>query len=115
MYVDTLTWKGHIDHVIKSVSKCFGIPNKIRGLIPNQYKHTVYHACIYSHITYGIEVYGACGVTLQKMLQIVMNKSIKLLFIKSPYHGTNEMFNPKQHCDGNLHNSISGPFGPRIL
>ena len=24
-------------------------------------------------------------------------------------------FNPKQHCDGNLHNSISGPFKPGIL
>ena len=23
--------------------------------------------------------------------------------------------NPKQHCDGNLHNSISGPFRPGIL
>ena len=63
---DTLTWKGHIDHVIESVLKYFGIFNKIRGLIPNQYKHTVYYICIYSRISYGIEVYGACGVTLQK-------------------------------------------------
>ena len=89
---DTLTWKGHIHHVIKSASKYFGIFNKIKGLIPNRYKHIVYYACIYSRISYGIEVYGACGVTLQKKLQIVMNKLIKSLFIKSPYHGTNEMF-----------------------
>ena len=89
---DTLTWKGNIDHVIKSVSNYFGIFNEIRGLIPNQYKHTVYYTCIYSRISYGIEVYGACGVTLQKRLQILMNKLIKLLFNKSPYHGTNEMF-----------------------
>ena len=89
---DILTWKGHIDHVIKSVSKYLGIFNKIRGLIPNQYKHTVYYACIYSRMSYDTEVYGACGVTLQKRLQIVMNELIKFIFIKIPYHSTNEMF-----------------------
>ena len=26
-----------------------------------------------------------------------------------------DLFNPKQHCDGNLHNSISGPFRPGML
>ena len=67
---DTLTWKGHIDNVIKSVSKYFGIFNKIRGLIPNQYKHTVYYACIYSRISYGIEVYCIYLLLLQLLLKV---------------------------------------------
>ena len=40
---DILNWKGHIDHVIKSVSKHVGTFNRIRGLIPNHYTNTVYH------------------------------------------------------------------------
>ena len=88
---ETLSWKDHVDYVITSLSKFYGIFNKIKHFVPKKYKLTNYKAYVSSKISYGIEIYGSLGVTLSKRLQIVSNKLLKILFCMSPFHSTNQL------------------------
>ena len=88
---ETLSWRDHVDYIIASLSKFYGIFNKIKLLVPKKYKLAIYDAYVYSKIRYGIEIYGSLNVTLRKRLQIVSNKLLKILFCMSPFHSTNQL------------------------
>ena len=91
MIDETLSWKDHIDYLIASLSKFYGIFNKIKHFVPKKHKLTIYNAYVLSKICYGIEIYGSLSETLNNRLQIVSNKLLKILFKLSPFHSTNQL------------------------
>ena len=88
---ETLSWQGHIDYIIASLSKFYGIFNKIKHMVPKKHKLTIYNAYVLSKICYGIEIYGSVNKTQSKRLQVVSNKLLKILFCRSPLHSTNQL------------------------
>lgn len=76
---ECLTWKTHIDSLCKSLCKYFGIFNHIKRNLTRNTVRQVYFACIYSRISYGIEILTNCSFTLLKKLQVMQSKLLKLL------------------------------------
>ena len=54
---ETLNWDAHITELSNSLIKYFGVFYNIRHLINKKLARTIYFACIYSRIKYGIEIY----------------------------------------------------------
>ena len=54
---------------------------------------TIYYACIYPRIEYGIEVFGSASDSKMKKLQIMQNKLMKLLTNKDIMYGTVKLHN----------------------
>ena len=91
MIDETLSWQGHVEYIIASLSKFYGIFNKIKHMVPKKHKLTIYTAYVFSKICYGIEIYGSMNKTLSKRLQVVSNKLLKILFSLSPFYSTNQL------------------------
>ena len=75
---ETLSWNVHVQKLIQSLSKYFGIFNRLKNHIPKHLKRQVLFSYIYSRVSYGIEVYGCCSQTLLGKLQVVCNKLVKI-------------------------------------
>ena len=56
-----LTWKEHILHVRKKISKGAGILCKARKVLNRETLITLYNSFVYPYITYGVEVWGAAA------------------------------------------------------
>ena len=87
---DTFNWGQHVSNLAKSLSKYYGIFNKIH-LIPKRHKMTMFNSFVHSKICYGIEIYGSLNDCLCKRLQIICNKLLKFFFNKNPLYGTNQL------------------------
>ena len=79
----------HIDSLIMTLVKYFGIFNQLKDYVSNQLARKLYYAFVYSNISYGIVVYGSCSDTSLERLQNIQNKSLKLLLRLDPYASTN--------------------------
>ena len=86
---ENLNWNVHIDSLIMTLVKYFGIFNQLKDYVSNQLARKLYYAFVYSSINYGIEVYGSCSDTSLDRLQIIQNKLLKLLLRLDPYTSTN--------------------------
>ena len=88
---EELNWKKHIDILIKSLVKYFGLFNNIKYFVTEKLARQLYYAFIYSRIKYGIEVYGSCSLNLKKKIQVIQNKLLKLILRRHPRTSTNEL------------------------
>ena len=91
MMDEQLNWKNHIDYLLKSIMKYFGIFNNIKGYISKPLARQLFFAFVNSRITYGIEAFGSCSTTNFKKLQVVQNKLLKILTCKPYRFSTNEL------------------------
>ena len=88
---ENLSWNLHIKHLCSTLSKNFSLFYNIRNLLPGYLKRQLYYSLVYSHIQYGIELYGACGDTSINKVQTIQNKLLKVLY-NLPYRtDTNEL------------------------
>lgn len=55
---ERLNFKDHVENLIKSLLEFFGIFNHLKFFVSVKLARQLYSAFIYSHIKYGIEVYG---------------------------------------------------------
>ena len=79
-----LTWKHHVSKISKTVSRSLGIMYKLRPFLPLQIMRNVYYSLIYSHLVYGIKVWGsACKTELNKLL--VYRKELRLMTYNDQY------------------------------
>ena len=68
---ECLTWKPHIDCVLKTVSRNIGVINKLKHFIPNRILHTLYCSLVLPHLSYGILIWGnTCKMYLDKLTKI---------------------------------------------
>ena len=59
VYLDEcLTWQHHINHVTKKLNKGIFIINRFKHFFPYHILRMLYFSLIYSHLTYGIIVWG---------------------------------------------------------
>ena len=79
----------HIDSLILTLVKYFGIFNHLKDYVSNQLARKLYSASVYSNISYGIEVYGSSSDTSLDRLQVIQNKLLKLLLRLDPYTSIN--------------------------
>ena len=56
---ETFNWGQHVSNLAKSLSKYYGIFNKIKHVIPKRQKMTIFNSFVYSKKCYGIEIYGS--------------------------------------------------------
>ena len=64
-----LNWKEHISNVTKKISRGVGIVCKLRLCMSTALLRTIYYSLVYSHLIYGIHVWGsACQTDLEKIL-----------------------------------------------
>ena len=82
----------HINSLIMTLVKYFGIFNQQKDYVSSQLARKLYYAFVYSNISYGIEVYGSCSDTSLDRLQVIQNKLSKLLLRLDPYTSTNFLY-----------------------
>ena len=95
----TLSWKEHISNTSSKLSSAIGILYKLRPFITLKIMKDIYYALIYSHLVYAIEVWGfACDTHLSK-LQVLQNRSVRLITFKDqipvipgPLHPSTPLF-----------------------
>ena len=80
VYVDEhLDWNFHISHVAKKIGRGIGILVKLRQYLEPQMLKNVYYCLVYSHLSYGIEVWGSASITRLKKLIILQKKAARIL------------------------------------
>ena len=78
-----LTWKNHINSVLKNIIKSAGLIAKLRHFTNKNTSKLIYYALVYPYLTYGNLVWGNTYPTrLQKLLN-VQKKIVRLICFKS--------------------------------
>ena len=54
-----LTWQDHCDKVANKVARNTGVLNRVKNSLPLSSMKTLYNSFIFSHLSYGLEVWGA--------------------------------------------------------
>jgi len=86
---DKLNWNVHIKNLIGKLVKYASAFKIISRLVPVQCKKQLYYAYIYSHLQYGIEVYGHTTDQNLKSIQVMQNRILKNLYGKDWLTPTN--------------------------
>ena len=92
MYIDEhLKWDKHVETLCNKLSRNFYLFYSLRNILNEHLKRQLYFSLVYSHISYGIELYGTCNNSLLNKVQIIQNKLLKTLY-QLPYRtNTNEL------------------------
>ena len=90
---ENLWWGPHIDVTCNNLCKYFSVFYNIRNSMTAKTSRTIYYACIYSRIKYGIEVFGSASDSKKKKLQIMQNELMKILTNKDRMYGTVKLHN----------------------
>ena len=78
-----LTWQDHCNMVANKIAKNTGVLNRVKNNLPIAALKTLYYSFIFSHLSYGLEVWGAATsnknfkriVTTQKKAIRIITKS----------------------------------------
>ena len=89
---EVLSWRHHAETLLKGLSKYFHFFYHLRKVIPHKFKLQLFHAYVYSKISYGLHCYGAANNNVLNGIQIVCNKLLKILLMKDRRFPTNELF-----------------------
>ena len=74
-----LKWKEQITSVSKKISRGIGILSKLKNCLEPKMLKNIYYSLVYSHLSYGIHVWGsACPTVLEKNF-ILQKKAVRIL------------------------------------
>ena len=76
---DKLTWRSHIDNLIKKISSGIGVIKRIRHLVPYGTLYSIYQAIVRPHFNYYNIVWGNYEIPLQYKLQKLQNIAAHVL------------------------------------
>lgn len=80
VYLDcNLSWDFHITQLSKKLSRANGILSKLRYNAPREVCINVYYSLFYSHLIYGINVWGLTSVENLRKIEILQNKCLRTL------------------------------------
>ena len=95
----TLSWKDQLHNLSKKLSRTIGVLYKLRPFVNLQIMKNTYHALFYSHIVYGIHVWGNASDSHVKAIQILQNRVVRLItyndtfpLIPGPLPAANPLF-----------------------
>jgi len=104
MIDDKLSWQDHIDFVYNKVVRFVSIFYRIRHRLSCELSKMMYFAFVYSHLCYGIEIYGNTYHSYLNKLIILNNKILRILqneSYRTPvaefYENYNTLSIPKLH------------------
>jgi len=76
---NNLTWHEHIDYIYNKILNFTSIFYKTRHILPYKVLITIYFAFVYSHLLYGIEIYGNTHRGYLNKLMVLNNKLLQIL------------------------------------
>ena len=77
---ERLSWSDHVSGLLKKIESGIFALNSTKNLLPTFVKRQIYHSFVYSHLNYGIELWGhSCPKNMLKKLQVCQNKSVKCI------------------------------------
>ena len=86
---DKLSWNEHVENISNSIIKYINCFKYIKGHLPKHCAKILYYSFIFPRISYGIEIYGKTSKNNLNKLQIIQNKSLKILLNQHPRTSTN--------------------------
>ena len=93
-----LTWKAHIENLSKKISKTIGLLYKIRPYVSKDILKMLYYSLVYSHISYGIEVWGSADPCHLNNILLIQKRAARLItrndirFNDFSYNSSNPLF-----------------------
>lgn len=98
---EELTWNAHVSHIKTQLSRAIGCMYRIANLIPLWLKKCLYHSLFYSHLSYGILVWGTTTNGNYHQLSVLQNKVLRMY---ADYHGNIQDFHCEPHYE--IHNML---------
>jgi len=74
-----LTWKPHIDHISKKISKACGALSKLRHCVGIETLKTIYYALVNSYLRYGLLAWGNASPSALYSLNVLNNKVLRII------------------------------------
>ena len=85
VYVDAdLSWKHHIEHISRKISKCVGVTAKLIHLIPPQTLLSIFQLLLSPYLTYGICAWGQGAKVHTNKLLILQKRVLRLMYFDKP-------------------------------
>ena len=100
VFVDEhLNWNHHVSHVARKIGRGIGVLAKLRHYLTPQMLKNVYYCLVYSHLSYGIHVWGsAASCTLDKLVKL-QKKAVRILSGKQYFQIHGEPYGPLPASD----------------
>ena len=76
---ERLNWNYHIQHISKKIGRGIGILVRLRQYLNPQMLRNIYHCLVYSHLCYGIHVWGSAGTSTLNPLNVLQKKAVRVL------------------------------------
>ena len=74
-----LTWEQHCTNVANKASRSLGILNRIKNNLLKPSRKIIYDSLVSSHLTYGLEVWGACQAKFKKRLVTIQKRCVRVI------------------------------------
>ena len=81
----TLSWKDHVTNLSKKLSRSIGILYKLRPFVNLKIMRNVYHALFYSHLVYGIQVWGPTCDSHIGTIQVLQERVVWLMLYDNQF------------------------------
>ena len=89
LYIDeNLNWTQHVNHVLTKLSQNKFLLNTTKHILPVWSKRTLYYAQIYSHLSYGIFLWGPMLIASLKKRLFTVQKACVRIITNSTYNAT---------------------------
>ena len=86
-----ITWKEHIDNIVKTCSRNVGIINKLKNFLPHEALYTLYCSLILPYINYGILAWGcACSSYINDLFKI-QKRALRIISASDYRSSTNPL------------------------
>ena len=76
IFDEKLSFKFHFEELLSKLSRVVGISYKSRYLVPEAVLRTLYLSLGWSHMSYGVVIWGMANQTCRNKLQLLQNKII---------------------------------------
>ena len=87
-----LSWKYHINELLKKLSRTLGLFYKIRYYVPLEILKQPYYSLFYSFVSYGITVRGLTYKSLVQKLIVIQQKIVRVMTFNKMNAHTNPIF-----------------------
>jgi exonuclease III len=78
LYIDSqLSWKIHLDHLLKLLAPKVGVLCRLSKLLPPITLQTIYNTIIQPHIDYAISIWGSCAGSYLIPIQRLQNRAAR--------------------------------------
>ena len=74
-----LNWHHQITNTSKKISRGIGIICKLKNCISVQLQKSLYYSLVYSHLSYGIQVWGSAGSSDLEKLLVLQKKAVRIM------------------------------------